>query len=123
MTDQDLRSENDRLRARLSGYEKAAEEALRDKKWYSANDWKDWVKLSGLPLAFVLACYTFYDDVYLRAFGQDRATVAAIESNLRELQKLNEKAYALNETNGVSGGWYLRGREWGLATTSGQPDF
>lgn len=132
MADHDLRAENDRLRARLSAFERSAEDSRRGKRWYSDNDWKDWVKLSGLPLAVVLACYTFYDDVYLRYKGQDRATVSAIESNLREIQKLNEKAYALNEADGLSGSSSFEAANAGLrqrlvsqtfAYWQQQPDF
>ncbi|APE42819.1 hypothetical protein BOO69_04825 [Sulfitobacter alexandrii] len=114
MTNTDLRAENDRLRARLSAFERAAEENNRDKRWYSDNTWQDWVKLSGLPLAFVLACYTFYDDVYLRYMGRDSATLGTIESNLREIQKLNEKAYALNESDSLSGAQGFEAANLGL---------
>lgn len=123
MPDHDLRAENDRLRARLSAFERSADEARRDKRWYSDNSWQDWVKLSGLPLAFVLACYTFYDDVYLRFKGQDRATISAIESNLREMQKLNEKAYALNETDGISGAGSFEAANAGLRQRLGSQTF
>lgn len=114
MPEHDLRAENDRLRARLSAFERAAEETSRTTRWYSGNDWKDWVKLSGLPLAFALACYTFYDDVYLRYMGQDRATIDTIEDNLREIQKLNEKAYALNAADEVSGASGFEAANMGL---------
>ena len=85
-----------KLEERLAVVETPADEPTKARSFFKVEDWKDGVKLVGLPLAFFLACYTFYDDIYLRFLNRDTATVDAVQSKIAELQSLNAEMYLLN---------------------------
>jgi len=73
--------------------------------FYALKDWKDLLKAIGIPLALILSCLTFYDEVYLRWKQEDSATVDAAQGKITELQEINQEIFTLNaldKTNQVS---------------------
>lgn len=88
------KDELSRLRARVAQLEQELEEALKKPSFWVVSDWKDAVKLIGLPLALVLSLYSLYDDVWLRWRGQDAATVAQVFDGLARLQALDEATFS-----------------------------
>ena len=97
MSDED-KSEMGALHWRINQLETrlTALETPKSRGFFAIEDWKDAVKVFGLPLAFFLACYTFYDDIYLRVLKRDTATVEAVQNKIAELQSLNAEMYMLN---------------------------
>lgn len=83
-----------RLRARVAQLEQELEEARKKPSFWTVSDWKDAVKLIGLPLAFFLSLYSLYDDVWLRWRGEDAATVAQVVDGLARLQALDEATFS-----------------------------
>ena len=83
-----------RLRERVAQLEQELEEARKKPSFWTVSDWKDAVKLIGLPLALVLSLYSLYDDVWLRWRGQDAATVAQVVDGLARLQALDQTTFS-----------------------------
>lgn len=83
-----------RLRERVTQLEQELEEARKKPSFWTVSDWKDAVKLIGLPLALVLSLYSLYDDVWLRWRGQDAATVAQVVDGLARLQALDQTTFS-----------------------------
>lgn len=82
-----------RLRARVVQLEQELEEARKKPSFWAVSDWKDAVKLIGLPLALMLGLYSLYDDVWLRLHGQDAASVAQVVDGLAQLQALDQATF------------------------------
>jgi len=83
-----------RLRQKVAQLEQELEEARKTPSFWSVSDWKDAVKLIGLPLALALGLYSLYDDVWLRWRGQDAATVAQVIDGLARLQALDQATFS-----------------------------
>ena len=83
-----------KLRQRVAQLEQELEEARKKSSFWSVSDWKDAVKLIGLPLALILSLYSLYDDVWLRWRGQDAATVAQVVDGLARLQALDQTTFS-----------------------------
>mgnify|MGYP002735284197 CR=1 FL=1 len=66
----------------------------RNKKFWHIADWKDALKVCGLPLAFALAVFSFYDDVWLRLRQQDAASVNKVVDGLAKLQALDQTIFS-----------------------------
>lgn len=101
-----MSSENDeltRLRAKVAELEQDLEEARKKPSFWAIADWKDAVKLIGLPLALALGIYSLYDDVWLRMRGQDAATVAQVVDGLARLQALDETTFSRQAGGDVAG--------------------
>lgn len=86
--------ELNRLREEVAQLKKELEEAQKKRSFWAVSDWKDAVKLIGLPLAFFLSLYSLYDNVWLRWRGQDAATVAQVVEGLARLQALDQTTFA-----------------------------
>ena len=91
-----LRKEVDQLQRELKRVRKKS-------SFWAVSDWKDALKLSGLPLAFLLGLYTFYDDVWLRWRGQDAATVAQVVDSLARLQALDQTTFVRQASGDMEG--------------------
>ncbi len=83
-----------RLRETVAQLEQELEEARKKPSFWAVSDWKDAVKVIGLPLALVLSLYSLYDDVWLRWRGQDAATVAQVVDGLAQLQALDQATFS-----------------------------
>ncbi len=92
-----------RLRERVAQLEQELEEAWKKPSFWSVSDWKDAVKLIGLPLALLLSLYSLYDDVWLRWRGQDAATVAQVVDGLARLQALDQTTFSRQAGGDMAG--------------------
>lgn len=95
--------EINRLREKVAQLEQELEEARKEPSFWSVSDWKDAVKLIGLPLALALGLYSLYDDVWLRWQGQDAATVAQVVDGLARLQELDQTTYSRQASGDAAG--------------------
>jgi len=92
-----------RLRESVAQLEQELEEARRKQSFWAVSDWKDAVKLIGLPLALALSLYSLYDDVWLRWRGQDAATVAQVVDGLARLQALDQTTFSRQAEGDAAG--------------------
>lgn len=99
-----VENELTRLRERVAQLEQELEEARKKPSFWTVSDWKDAVKLIGLPLALVLSLYSLYDDVWLRWRGQDAATVAQVVDGLARLQALDQTTFSRQAGGDAAGG-------------------
>lgn len=58
-------------------------------------DWTDLVKLIGLPMAIMLGCLAFYDQIWTRGEKAQAAEAASIQTKLRDLEDLNAQHYLM----------------------------